>query len=52
MCFTAGRLHALSLSLQMRAWLPLMVALVLGGTAGHCLLGGHPAKELRSPSSA
>ena len=50
MCFTAGRLHALSL--QMWAWLPLMVALVLGGTAGQCLFGGHPAKGSRSPSSA
>lgn len=50
MCFTAGRLHALSL--QMWAWLPLMVALVLGGTAGQCLFGGHAVKGLRSPSSA
>lgn len=50
MCFTAGRLHALSP--QMWAWLPLMIAQVLGGTAGQCLLGGHPAKELRSLSNA
>lgn len=49
-CFTACRLPALSL--QMQAWLPLMLALVLSGTAGQCLLGAHPAKGLRLLSSA
>lgn len=41
-CFTAGRLPALPL--QMWTWHPLMVVLVLGGTAGQCQLGGHPSE--------
>lgn len=33
-------------------WLPPRVVLVLGGTAGQDLLGGHREKGLRSPSRA
>lgn len=50
MCFTAGALHVLPHQLWL--WPPPLVVLVLGGSAGQDLLGGHREKELRSPSRA